>query len=118
MLHDHLEATVGFEKTFYQVNESSGTVEICAVVYEPDIDCPIQIDFNVTFETGNETKGTGMYVHAYNIIHMVTIMHWSIDIDCPIQMDFGIIFETGNETEGTGMYMHICNICHMAAVAL
>ena len=48
------------------------------MVYEPDIDCPIQIDINVTFETGNETKGMGMYVHAYNIIHMVTIMCWSI----------------------------------------
>ena len=78
MLHDHLEATVGFEETFYQVNESTGTVEICAVVYEPNITCPIQMDFNVTFETGNETEGTGMYVHAYNVFHMVIVMCWSI----------------------------------------
>ena len=73
MLHDHLEATIGFEKTFYQVDESTGTVEICAVVYEPDIDCPIQMDFSVIFETGNETEGTGMYMHIRNIRHMAAV---------------------------------------------
>ena len=56
-----LDATVGFEKTFYQVNESTW-VEMCAVVYEPDIDCPIQMDFTVTFETGNEVEGMYVYV--------------------------------------------------------
>ena len=63
-----LVATVGFEETIYQVNESTGTVEVCAVVYEPYIDCPIQIDFNVTFNTENETAGR--YVHACMYLHV------------------------------------------------
>ena len=63
-LNTVLDATVGFEKTFYQVNESAETVEICAVVHEPDIECPIQMDFDVTFETRNEAEGTGMYLHV------------------------------------------------------
>ena len=51
-------ARVGFEETLYQVNETSGIVEICAVVFEPVIDCPIEFDFNVTFETRDDTAGT------------------------------------------------------------
>ena len=36
----YLVARVGFEERLYQVNETAGRVEICVVVYEPDIDCP------------------------------------------------------------------------------
>ena len=68
-IHLFIDATVGFENTFYQVNEAAGTVEICAVVYEPDIDCPIQIDFNVTFKTEVETAGR--YMHACMYLHVI-----------------------------------------------
>ena len=51
-------ARVGFEETFYRANEGGGTVEICAIVYEPNIECPIEMKFNVTFETRAETAGT------------------------------------------------------------
>jgi len=53
-----LGARVGFEQTFYQVNESVGTVELCAIVYEPTIDCPIEFAFNVSFNTSDGTAGT------------------------------------------------------------
>ena len=52
-----LVARVGFEETVYQTDETSGTVEICVVVFEPNISCPIEFDFNVTFETRDGTAG-------------------------------------------------------------
>ena len=51
-------AIVEFESTLYRVNETSGVVEICAVVMEPNIDCPIDFAFNVTFETSDGSAGT------------------------------------------------------------
>lgn len=61
-------ARVGFEETFYRANEGGGTVEICAIVYEPNIECPIEMKFNVTFETRAETAGTRVcaYMYVYN----------------------------------------------------
>lgn len=58
-------ARVGFEETFYQADETSGTVEICVVVFEPVINCPIEFDFNVTFETRDGTAGNA-HKHTYN----------------------------------------------------
>ena len=74
LLHNYLVARVGFEETFYQVNETTGTVEICVVVYEPDIDCPIQMEFTVSFETGAETAGTCMYIHILASVLMVLLV--------------------------------------------
>ena len=51
-------ARVGFEKTVYQVDEDSETVEICAAVFEPNISCPIEFCFNMTFETRDDTAST------------------------------------------------------------
>ena len=58
LLYCTLVARVGFEQTFYPVDENIGTVEICAVVYEPAIDCPIEFAFNVSFNTSDGTAGT------------------------------------------------------------
>ena len=55
-------AIVGFQRTIYSVNEGDGAVEICAVVVEPDIDCPIQFDFDVIFETSDGTAGMYLYM--------------------------------------------------------
>ena len=41
--------------TFYQVNETDGFVEICAVVFEPDIVCPVEFDFNVSLQTCDDS---------------------------------------------------------------
>ena len=64
-------ARVGFEETFYRVRENVGTVEICVVVHEPAIDCPIEFDFNVTFVTGDGSAGTYIYcVHFHIYLHL------------------------------------------------
>ena len=48
---------MGLERTFYSVTEGVGVVELCAVVYEPDITCPIEYPFNVRLSTDDRTAG-------------------------------------------------------------
>ena len=73
----YLVARVGFEEMFYEVNETTGIVEICVVVYEPDIDCPIQMEFTVSIETRAETAGTCMYIP----ILLLTLSSYGITFD-------------------------------------
>ena len=43
-------ATVGLEKTFYNITEDVDVVEVCVVVHSPsDINCPITFPFDVHF---------------------------------------------------------------------
>ena len=51
------EAVVGLEKTFHKVSEDVDSVEVCAVVNSPSIDCPIAFPFNVRISTINNTAG-------------------------------------------------------------
>ena len=57
--HFSLDAVVGLEKTFYQVSENVGVVEVCAIVYRPNgnIACPITFPFNVRLSTTNDSAG-------------------------------------------------------------
>ena len=57
--HFSLDAVVGLEKTFYQVSENVGVVEVCAIVYGPNgnIACPITFPFNVRLSTTNDSAG-------------------------------------------------------------
>ena len=48
---------MGLERTFYNVSEGVGVVELCAVVYEPDIVCPIEFPFDVRLSTDDGTAG-------------------------------------------------------------
>ena len=48
---------VGLERTFYQVSEDVGVVEVCAIVYSPEIDCPIAFPFDVRLRTLNGSAG-------------------------------------------------------------
>ena len=50
-------AVVGLERTFYQVSENVGVVEVCAVVYSPVIECPIQFSFNLQLTTSDGSAG-------------------------------------------------------------
>ena len=53
------EAIVGLEMPLlYLVMETVGFVEVCAIVYEPDIPCPISFPFNVMLSTIDDTAGT------------------------------------------------------------
>ena len=42
-------------RTTDTVNEEDGFVEVCAVVFSPDIRCPIEFPFNVSFSTGDSS---------------------------------------------------------------
>ena len=48
---------MGLEKTFHKVSEDVDSVEVCAVVNSPSIDCPITFPFNVRISTINNTAG-------------------------------------------------------------
>ena len=39
---------VGLERTCYEVSEDAGAVNVCAVVYSPDVPCPIDFAFDVS----------------------------------------------------------------------
>ena len=47
-------ARVGLERTF---SEGVGVVELCVVVYEPDINCPIEFPFNVRLSFADGAAG-------------------------------------------------------------
>ena len=51
---------MGLEKTFYNVTEDVGVVEVCAIVYMPTIDCPINFAFDVSLSTDNGSAGIVM----------------------------------------------------------
>ena len=50
---------VGLEKTFFNVSEDVGTVEMCAIIYMPNgtVNCPIAFPFNVSLSTSDFTAG-------------------------------------------------------------
>ena len=48
---------MGLEKTLYRVMEDVGVVEVCAIVYSPNIDCPIAFPFDVNISTSDNTAG-------------------------------------------------------------
>ena len=49
-------AVVGLERT-YQVSEDVGVVEVCAIVYSPEIACPIAFPFDVRLRTLDGSAG-------------------------------------------------------------
>ena len=53
------EAIMGLGRTFYQVSEDVGVVEVCAIVYRPNgnLDCPITFPFDVSLSTGDDSAG-------------------------------------------------------------
>ena len=48
---------MGLERTSYGFSEDVGLVEVCAIVYSPTIDCPINFPFDVSLSTSNNTAG-------------------------------------------------------------
>ena len=50
-------AIVSLERTFYQASEDVGTVEVCASVLSPVIDCPIEFPFDVRLTITNDSAG-------------------------------------------------------------
>ena len=56
-------AIVGLERTFCNVSEDVGVVEVCAIVYSPNITCPIQFPFDFNLSTSDNTAGN-ILVHS------------------------------------------------------
>ena len=56
-LNYYTAAVVGLETTFYQVSENVGVVNVCAVVRNPPIMCPIAFPFNVNLSTADKSAG-------------------------------------------------------------
>ena len=52
-----LVAVVGLERTLYMTTEDVVLVEVCAIVYSPNISCPIEFPFSVILSTTNGTAG-------------------------------------------------------------
>ena len=48
---------MGLERTFYQISEGVGMVEVCAIVFSAVIDCSIAFSFNVRLRTLDGTSG-------------------------------------------------------------
>ena len=51
------EAVVGLEKTFYRISEDAVLIEVCAIVYSPALDCPINFAFDIGFYTRDDSAG-------------------------------------------------------------
>ena len=50
-------ARVGLEQTFFREIEDVGVIELCAVVFEPDIECPIKFTFDIQLYTADGSAG-------------------------------------------------------------
>ena len=57
------ETMVGLEKTFYNVTEDVGVVEVCAIVYSPTIDCPINFTFDISLSARDGSAGIVMKLY-------------------------------------------------------
>ena len=50
-------ARIGLEQTFFRAIEDVGVIELCAVVFEPDLECPIKFTFDVQLYTAEGSAG-------------------------------------------------------------
>lgn len=51
-------AAVGLENTFYQVSEGMGMLQVCAIVYNPSVPCPVNFAFDVSLSTNSDCSST------------------------------------------------------------
>ena len=52
---------IGLERTIFTVSEDVGVLELCARVFEPAIDCPIEFPFNIDISIADGTAGIIYY---------------------------------------------------------
>ena len=77
-------AVVGLEQTFYSTPEDGGSVEVCAIVHVPHINCPIKFPFTVLLSTEDFSAG--------NAPICVSIHSFYITTESP--MDYGAAVDT------------------------
>ena len=49
---------IGLEQTSITVSEDVGDIEICTSILSPDLPCPVEFPFDVTFSTVSGTAST------------------------------------------------------------
>ena len=59
---------MGLEQTVYVVAEDDLSVELCAVVYSPDIDCPIAFSFDVSLSASDGSAGNSLKYHLPRLV--------------------------------------------------
>ena len=61
-------AVVGLEETLYRVMEGVGTVEVCAIFYQPpaNVACPTPFPFDVSISTRNGTAGNSTFRSSFS----------------------------------------------------
>ena len=50
-------AIVGLERTHYNVSEENGTVEVCAIIRRPHIECPVEKTFMMRISSADGSAG-------------------------------------------------------------
>ena len=85
-------ARVGLEQILFEVMEDVEVIELCAVVFEPDINCPIHFSFNIHFHTADGTAGK-MYslpIQRYNPLSLLLFTVEGMDYGA---LDVDLMFE-------------------------
>ena len=77
-------AVVGLGQTFYSTPEDGGSVEVCAIVHIPDIDCPIKFHFTVLLSTEEISAGNAPICVSIHSLYITTESH----------MDFSSVINT------------------------
>ena len=74
--HFPLDAVVSLEMTSYEVMENVGVVEVCATVSvsNGNITCPIDLPFNVSLSTADDSAGN---IDCHNLYCYLCIFHAS-----------------------------------------
>ena len=66
-------AIIALEVEECDVSEDEGTVNVCVVILDPEIPCPVEFSFNLVFITNSITAGiyTTYYIHLLRTLYYV-----------------------------------------------
>ena len=56
------------------------------MVYEPSVDCPVEFDFNVTFQTRDGSAGICIYIHNTIIFMFLYLVTLTMGITCKVSL--------------------------------
>ena len=82
-------AVVGLERTFYSTSENERSVDVCVVVYIPDIDCPICFPFTVLLSTADFFAGIAPICVSIHSFYITTEspMDYGAAVDTMVEFD-------------------------------
>ena len=71
------DATVEFESLYYSVDEGS-SVEVCAVVTDPDLPCAIDFEFDFKVEVNASSAGIYTHKSALFVSELSTFVYYRL----------------------------------------